>query len=105
MAKKQDYATKSDIKRLEKAIKKNREDILAFKRDTDKRFQTHEEKIEIMITGFKDEILNHLDEIMKELTTSREEQIIIGHQTTEHEEKPEDHEKRIIHLEAPLIDK
>ncbi|PIS14486.1 hypothetical protein COT64_02325 [Candidatus Shapirobacteria bacterium CG09_land_8_20_14_0_10_39_12] len=108
------FATKSDIKRLEKAIMANREAIegnreaivgnsqeikslrqefSAFKWEVDKKFQDIKEELGAMITKFKDEILSHIDPVMKELAAAREERAILGHQV-------DDHEKRISHLET-----
>lgn len=98
---------KSDVKRLgeavkgnTKAIEVNGKDILGFKWEVDKRFIALQERMEKMFTDLKDYIFNLIDPTMKELETMRQEQIVISHQTTEHEEKLEDHEKRITHLEA-----
>ena len=93
MTNKQNFATRSDIKKLGKAIETNRKAILAFKGEVGKRFDEQDEKSERMITGFKDEILSHIDPVMKELETEREERTILGHQV-------DDHEKRISHLET-----
>ncbi len=44
-----------------------------------------DEKIKLLPS--KDEFFQKMDEVMGELKTIREEQIIIGHQTTENEER------------------
>lgn len=101
MTSKQNLATKTDIKRLEKAIVGNREEIkgfkqefLAFKWEVDKKIESVKEELGAMMTKFKNEILSHIDPVMKELATSREERTILGHRV-------DDHEKRISHLETP----
>ena len=81
-----EQSTKSGIKRLEN-------EIFAFKNEMDEKFEKHEEKTETMITKFSNKILNHIDAFVGELTNTREEQIIIGHQVS-------NHEKRISRLET-----
>jgi len=121
MTDKQSFATKSDLKKLEnklgrridgntkaieellKKVDDNGKEMLAFKWEIDKKLQDYQERTEGLITKFKDEIIGHIDPVLKELTRMREEQAIIGHQMNEHGEKLEDHEKRISRLEtAPL---
>ncbi len=50
---------------------------------------------------YRDEILNGLDGVMKELETMREENTIGAHQTREIREEVDNHEKRITKLESP----
>jgi|TARA_B100001971_G_C18173631_1_gene528648 BMFP domain-containing protein YqiC len=46
-----------------------------------------EKRLEKKITEFKDETLNHVDAVMKEVVTTREEQAAIGHRVDNHEER------------------
>jgi len=121
MTDKQNFATKSDLRRLEtkvdglgkkvsglgmkvennsKKIDKFHREILAFKWEIDKRLQDGQERMERLVTKFKDEIVGHIDPVMKELARTREEQAIMGHQINQHEEKLANHEVRVAHLEA-----
>ena len=85
-------ATKDDLKSETKKLKN---EILASKGEMTMRLIKHEEKTETMIKKFTNKILNHIDAFLKELVNTREEQLIIGHQVT-------DHEQRIKHLETAL---
>lgn len=96
-----------NVKRLEKAIEANRKAIksleersLAFEWKIEKKIDSYQQEVKKMITNFKDEILRHLNGTVGELETTREEQTIMGHQLTKHEEKLGNHEKRITHLES-----
>ena len=83
------YATKKDLKVLESSllseIKLNTEEILV--------------KVDENARKYKDEILTKMDEVMGELGTMREENIIGSGQTSQLRDNVEDHEKRIKHLE------
>jgi len=57
------------------------------------------EQIEKTITKFKDLILTTVDPLLKELEERREDRDLAVHQTASFQEKVEDHEKRIKHLE------
>jgi len=128
MAAKQNLATKTDIKRVEKKVDGNSASIklltekvdgnsasiklltekvdgnskdikvLSVKVDTNRyqlenRMDVLEERVEKMLVKFRDEILNHIDPVMKELEASRQERTILGHQI-------DGHEKRITRLET-----
>ncbi len=53
-------------------------------------FMTKEE-----FTQYRSDLMNKLDEILKEIITSREEQTIIGGQTSDHEDRIATLEKTI----------
>lgn len=75
------------------AIKDNTKTILANRFYLENKIDDQSEEFKVMITGFKDEILEHIDGVVKELEATRIEQTMMGHQI-------DGHEKRISHLEA-----
>lgn len=46
-----------------------------------------EEKFDRKIQSFKSDLIDKLDKILKEILTSREEQTILIHKVTDHEER------------------
>jgi len=93
-------ANRKAIEANRKAIKSLEKRSLAFEWKIEGKIDGYQQEVKKMITDFRDEILRHLNGTVKELETTREEQEIVGHQLTEHGEKIEDHEKRIVHLET-----
>jgi len=103
MTDKQNFATKNDLKRLEtkvdglgkkvsglgmkvennsKKIDKFHREMLGFKWEIDEKLQDGQERMERLVTKFKDEIIGHIDPVLKELTRTREEQAIVAHLET-----------------------
>ena len=56
-------------------------------------------KVDENARKYKDQILSKMDEVMGELQTIREDNIIGTHQTSELRRQTDDHEKRIKKLE------
>lgn len=78
--------TKTDIQSLR--------EIFLTKSEFDLRMDEQEEKIEEHLKQYRNGILNKLDKILKEILASREEQTLLSH-------KVSDHEERITKLEHP----
>lgn len=60
-----------------------------------------EEKVRDILSEFRDEIFERLDDISGQLETIRDEQTIGYHQFKQLEGKVENHEKRIAAIEPP----
>ncbi len=81
-----------------------------MRKDLDDAFQNFATKLDLAEAledvdeknrGYRDQILNGLDKVVKELETMREENLVGAHQIEEMYEKVESHEKRITKLESP----
>lgn len=77
--------TKNDIPSLQ--------EIFLTKGEFDLRMDEHEEKIEEHLKQYRSGILDKLDKILQEILKSREEQTVLSHNVS-------DHEDRISSLEA-----
>lgn len=74
------------------------------KNDLDKIRKIVEEKIDSTINNLltKDEFYEKMDEVMGELKAIREEQTVFSAKVSNHSDQLEDHEARIINLEAKV---
>ncbi|MFH2118552.1 MAG: hypothetical protein ABII10_02355 [Candidatus Paceibacterota bacterium] len=80
--------TKQDITKLTK--------IFATKQEMNDRFIEMENKIRVLF-------LERFDEVMFELKTIREEQVVGGYRQAEHSDQLENHEGRITKLESGAL--
>ncbi len=62
-----------------------------------------ESKVDENARGYRDQILTKLDGVMGELKTIREETTIGTHQVFELQERVDNHEERITHLEESKL--
>jgi len=78
------FATKEDLKRFA-----TKEDLKRFATKDDlKRFATKDDLMEL-----KSDLFNKIDPFLKEIMASREEQTVLAHQVSEHEDRLEKLEK------------
>lgn len=88
------YPTKADLRReltaLEKKIVRVDIKLESLGRDVDEKARK-----------YRDEILSRIDDVMGQLETLREENVIGAHQTREFREQVDGHERRLVRLENP----
>ncbi len=91
--------TKADPKGLvtKEELSLLRSDLQIFKIDVDDKFVQMDEKNR----GYRDDVLNGLDKVMKELENIREDNEVGTHQIRELRVEVDNHEKRISKLETP----
>lgn len=87
------FATKDDLKRFA-----TKEDLNNFA--TRDNLAHAFEKFDGQMVEFRNDILDHVDAVYKELKDMREEQSIYVHSQMRQDEKLENHEKRIKKLET-----
>ena len=93
-------ATKSDFKNLETSF---RLEITSLEIKVDIKLEKMEGRIDDNAQRYRDQVLASNDELMKQLETMREENIVGAGQTRRINDKLERHEKRIGKLERSQI--
>ena len=89
-------ATKSDLKNLETSL---RLEITSLEIKVDIKLEKMEGRIDDNAQRYRDQVLASNDELMKQLETMREENIVGAGQTRRINDKLDSHEKRIQKLE------
>ena len=98
------FSTKDDVQRLNKKIGNVEKRLVNYVNQRAKLAEKfgHEDLVS-ELAKFEHRINDYLDKVIKEVSESREDRVLLSHRVYEHDGQLENHEDRIVFLEKPVV--